>query len=168
MVNETDNSFIIVAGVSKNGVIGHQGGIPWSGYEEDREFMHELTESKVTIVGENTYNPNSNNIDPYRIVLTEDEYIGNSNPNVLVANSLEDCIKIADRLYTEENLSEFYVCGGAEVYSQFYDIVDRMYITRIPEICDGDTYFPFFDMHNFERTNIVDLDSCHVHIYDRD
>ena len=50
---------------------------------------------------------------------------------------------------------EMFVIGGASVYKEFIDIVDKMYITEIDSECkEADAYFPEFNKSNWNRTII--------------
>jgi len=46
--------------------------------------------------------------------------------------------------------------GGAEIYKQALDIADKMYLTRIHEEFDGDTFFPEIDMNVWRETERED------------
>lgn len=159
-------TFSIIAAVSENGVIGGDSGPPWS-YESDREFMYNKTKDKVTILGEKSYSPHSSNIPPYRIVLSENEEIASDTEQVLQAGSMDECMEIVEELNEKHGFSDFYVCGGASVYAQFIEYADRMYITRIPEFCEGETFFPFFNQDRFSIEETHNLGDCIVHEYKR-
>ena len=50
---------------------------------------------------------------------------------------------------------EMFIIGGASVYKEFIDIVDKMYITEIDSECkEADAYFPEFNKSNWNRTII--------------
>lgn len=49
-----------------------------------------------------------------------------------------------DVVHTKEEvlaLGDVIIFGGAEIYRQFLDVVDRMYITEIDLETEGDTFF---------------------------
>jgi dihydrofolate reductase len=62
-----------------------------------------------------------------------------------VAYSVEDAITLA----RERGESEVFICGGAEIYAQSIDIVDRMYLTFVDAEVAADTFFPEFDEHKW-------------------
>jgi len=48
--------------------------------------------------------------------------------------------------------------GGAEIYKQALDIADKMYLTRIHEEFDGDTFFPEIDMSVWKESERRDFE----------
>ena len=41
--------------------------------------------------------------------------------------------------------TEIFVMGGAQIYAEALDVVDRLYITRVERDYEGDTSFPEID-----------------------
>ena len=52
---------------------------------------------------------------------------------------------------------EVFVIGGGEIYRRFLelDLVDKMYITHIDEIFDGDIFFPDFEITHWQTKEIL-------------
>ena len=73
------------------------------------------------------------------VVVTRDPDYRPGVEGVLVARSLREALRLAG---TDD---EPFVAGGAALYREAFDIVDRMYITRIHAEFEGDTFFPVFD-----------------------
>jgi dihydrofolate reductase len=46
-------------------------------------------------------------------------------------------------------LGDVIIFGGAELYRQFMDVADRLYITEIDMEAEGDTFFPEWDRDAF-------------------
>jgi dihydrofolate reductase len=46
---------------------------------------------------------------------------------------------------------EVVIIGGAELYGQFLPRADRLYLTFIDQEFSGDTYFPEFDMSQWDE-----------------
>jgi len=42
------------------------------------------------------------------------------------------------------------IIGGGEIYKQSLEKVDKMYITRVHETFEGDTYFPQVEWSNWQ------------------
>lgn len=106
---------------------------------EDLKRFKSLTTGSTIVMGRKTFEslpkgalPNRNNI-----VLTRDTNFKET--HVIVAPSVKDILEA-------NALSEIYVISGAEVYKQFIDIVDELYITHILfTFSNIDTYFPIID-----------------------
>ena len=77
----------------------------------------------------------------------------------------------------EEVLSykeDLYIIGGEQIYSLFFDVVDRLYITEIDIVVEGDTFFPDWDRSQFrlveKKEGILDEKNPFPHtfyIYER-
>ena len=69
------------------------------------------------------------------------EYQGD---NLVSVKSLEDALLLAKG-------RDVYISGGYGLFKEALQIVDKMYITEVDlNIEDGDTFFPEFDINDFE------------------
>ena len=52
---------------------------------------------------------------------------------------------------------EVFVIGGGEIYRKFmeFDLINKMYITHIDEVFDGDTFFPDFELNHWNYKEIL-------------
>ncbi len=132
----------LIVAVSKNGVIGNKGCIPWRIKGEQRRFR-ELTTGNAVIMGRKSYEeighplPNRLNI----IVSGTAEFEGE---NLLMAHSVAEAIELAGD-------KDVYISGGAGIYAEAMPLVERMYITEVEAEVEGDTFFPEFNAADFER-----------------
>lgn len=127
---------IVIAAMSENNVIGINGQLPWK-ISEDLYRFRDLTLNNTIIMGRKTFESIGGAL-PKRenIVLTRQ--ISYSRPKILTANTLEEAIEIA----TEERL--FFI-GGAEVYAQAIPLVNKLMLTKIHRVYNGDSFFPEVD-----------------------
>ena len=56
-----------------------------------------------------------------------------------MVNSIDDAIYKAN--YWSDS-DEIFIIGGGSIYNQFFDMANRLYITKVHKTFDGDTYFP--------------------------
>lgn len=132
---------IITAKDSYNG-IGINNELPWH-IPDDLKWFRKQTKGKTVIMGSNTYFslPEKFRPLPHRenLVLTTNinkkETIEKEGGKVF--SSIEDIIS-----YCNDNTMEYMVIGGSNIYKQFIDIVDRIYLTKIDEEFECDTFFP--------------------------
>ena len=124
----------LIVAVSKNNVIGNNGVIPWKIKGEQKRFK-ELTTGKTIIMGRKSF-----------------EEIGKPLPNrktILISNTqhieLENCV-------TVNSLLEAFVAGGGQVYKEAFPYADRIYITVIDKMVDGNVYFPEICEDDFIKT----------------
>ena len=57
-------------------------------------------------------------------------------------------LEVSPLSYKDKNV---YISGGAGLYREAIDIVDKMFITEIDAEIDGDTFFPEFEEKDFLR-----------------
>ena len=137
---------ILIAAVSKDKVIGKQGGIPWK-IKEDLSFFKEKTLNSPIIMGRATYNsigrplPNRLNI-----VMTRS---AKNTKGVTEVTSVEKAIEAASE---NKDSSKVYIIGGENIYKEFLPIANRMIITEVDlYIKDGDTFFPEWNISEWKE-----------------
>jgi len=145
---------VIIVAVSENGVIGKDGDIPWH-YPEDLKHFKEKTMDHPVIMGSSTYRSLPEDFKPLpgrkNIVLTRSGI--EADESVSVANSLDEAWNIA-----EEYDEKAFIIGGATIYEQTLEEVDKLVLTRIHQEYDGDTFFPDWKEENWKEVKRDDRD----------
>ena len=72
-------------------------------------------------------------------------------------NKLEDALKIDD----------LFIVGGANVYNQFFPFADKLYISYIKGVHEGDTYIDFLNLDEFELESLKETELVKYTIYKR-
>jgi len=139
---------ILIAAISKDRVIGKQGGIPWK-IKEDLSFFKEKTLNSPIIMGRSTYNsigrplPNRLNI-----VMTRS---AKKTEGVTEVTSVKEAVETASK---NKNSSKVYVIGGENIYKEFLPIAHRMIITEVELYIEGgDTFFPEWSINEWQEQN---------------
>lgn len=129
----------IIVSVSDNYVIGKDNKLLWK-LSNDLKRFKELTLNKPIIMGDKTFYSLPKGALPNRtnIVLTFDKNF--NEPNTIPVHSIEDALKQAKK-YNDE----IFIIGGGNVYKQFLNIANKIYITVVHTTVDGDTIFPELD-----------------------
>ncbi len=133
-------SVSVIAAVARNGVIGNQGKMPWR-LPEDLKRFKAITMGHVLLMGRETYDSIGRPLPGRRTVVVTRQH-GWSMPGVEVAHSIEGAFEQAGD-------AEVFVAGGGDVYRQTIDRADRIYLTTIDRVVEGDTFFPWFDRSAF-------------------
>ncbi len=134
--------FLVVA-VADNGVIGHQGTLPWHLPADLRHFKA-LTMNKPMVMGRKTFESLPGLLPGRRhIVLTRDPDW--SEDGAEVAHSVEAAVHLA-------NAPHVAVIGGAEIYRLFLPLAHRIEWTAVHAAPDGDTRFPDFERNGWHET----------------
>lgn len=124
----------IVVAAAENGVIGKDNELIWH-LPADLKWFKEKTTGFPIIMGRKTFDsvgrplPNRRNI-----VITRDAHF--QKDGVEVVHSKEEALALCAQ---EERIS---VIGGGEIYKLFLAVADEIYLTRVHQEVDGDTFFP--------------------------
>lgn len=136
-------SIIVCTGL--NGEIGFENDMPWKrGLPEDLKYFKRITEGHKVVMGRKTFEsigrplPNRENI-----VLTRgDEF---KEENAVICNNFED---VLSNVGDDE---EIFIIGGGKLYSDLIDKIDKIYLTKINQEFEADTYFPNDKLRDFEE-----------------
>ena len=142
--------FSIIVAMGKNNEIGKNNKMMWN-VPDDLKNFKKITTGKKIIMGRNTYEsigrplPNRKNIILSKTLnqkdITYDKLI------VKVYDDTKDVVS----LYKDCE-EEVFIIGGAEIYNEFMDLADKLYISFIDfEDKTANTYFPIID---YEKYNL--------------
>lgn len=136
----------LIAAIGKNKELGLNNHLLWH-IPEDLAFYKSMTWGKNVIVGRNTLfsMPSSAFEGRVAYVLSPDALDVNFDVNSF--DSLDNLLS-----YIKDSEDEFMVIGGASIYNQFLPYVDTMYLTEVDECFNADTFFPEFDVNEWEVT----------------
>jgi dihydrofolate reductase len=139
----------LIVAASTNNVIGVDGGLPWRLPEDLRRFR-QLTIGKPIIMGRLTHESIGRRL-PQRtnIVLSSDPHY--PAPGCLVATRIDQALAYAG------DVKEVMIVGGARVYAVFLPMADRIYLTRVRAVVEGDAYFPELDRDEWTVTSQEDF-----------
>lgn len=134
----------LIVAVAKNNVIGKDNTLIWH-LPEDLKRFKEITSGKTIIMGRKTFE-SLGRILPKRkhIVLCKSGCLNVEDERVEIIKDISELDK-----YINDS-EEHFVIGGATIYKLLLDKVNKMYITKINEEFEGDTFFPEFDEINWE------------------
>lgn len=147
----------IIVAVSENGIIGKDNDLPWK-ISEDLKRFKELTKGHPVIMGRKTHESIGRILpDRLNIVITRDKDV--SYNGCITVNSISDAIRKAG------NDKEIFIIGGGEIYKKSLGFVDRIYLTKVHQTVEGDTYFPTLNS-DWKETNREDKDGYSFITYD--
>jgi dihydrofolate reductase len=148
-------TFSHIVAVSLNGVIGKDNELPWH-LPLDLNFFKEKTAHSIIIMGRKTFE-SIGRLLPHRfhIVISnkaKESFL--SHERLRVVSSLEDAVELANEL-SKEWKKEVFIIGGAGVFASSLPLIDKIYLTRVYQTIEGDTFYPVaflkeFSLENFE------------------
>ncbi|OUS12614.1 dihydrofolate reductase [Rhodospirillales bacterium 47_12_T64] len=134
----TTISMIVAHG--KNRAIGKDNVMPWH-IPGDLKFFKAQTLGKPVIMGRKTFQSIGRPL-PGRlnIVITRDQSY--SAEGITVCRSLEEALNVSRKEVSRLGGDELMIIGGAQIYAQSIELVDRLYITEVDLEPEADTFFP--------------------------
>jgi dihydrofolate reductase len=141
---------VLVVAVAENGVIGRKGQLPWR-IPGDLKHFKAVTMGKPMVMGRKTYDSIGKPL-PGRasIVLTRDKNWRAD--GVLVGNTLDDVLRIADGEARKTGATEIAVIGGSALFKETLPIAAKIELTEVHAKPEGDIYFPDYDRAAFRET----------------
>ena len=128
---------VLVAAVADNGVIGHDGQIPWHIPEDMRHFRR-LTTGHCVVMGRVTYDSIGRAL-PGRtnIVISRDPRWRAE--GVTAVGSVDEALAAA-----QGAPGDVMVMGGAQIYAVTMPVADAQVLTEVHQAPAGDTFYPQF------------------------
>lgn len=152
----------IIAAMTKKGVIGKEGKIPWD-IPEDLKLFKKITSGSIVIMGRKTFEslkrplPNRKNYVVSKSIKESDRL-----KNVSYFTSLNDAVAAGAK-----EKEKIFIIGGAAVYKQALDMADRLYISLIKGDYEGDAFFPELDPCVWHISATEEHEDFEFRIYER-
>lgn len=134
----------ILVASNYDGVIGVDNKLPWK-ISKDLRYFKKLTMNNTIFMGRKTF-------ESIGRVLPKRDHI------VITRNKDYKAPKGVKVIYSYDELKpllkedeEIFVVGGGEIFNDFIDKVDRVYITFVDIDVEGDTFFPIKKLDNFKE-----------------
>ena len=129
----------IIVAVSENNVIGKNNDLPWH-LPADMKFFKDTTLGHCVIMGRKNFDSIPDKYRPLEgrtnIVVTRQKVF--TTQGIVVVHSIDVAIDYAKGM----NETECFIIGGGEIFRQSLNKCDRIYLTRIHAIIEGDVFFP--------------------------
>ena len=140
----------IIVAVAENNVIGKDNQLLWR-LSNDLKNFKEITMGHTIIMGRKTFQ-SLPKVLPGRkhIVLTRDKSFKVSDEMVEVFYSLDEMLLSLD------SQTEYFVIGGGEIYNILMPYCEKLYLTRVREKFQGDTYFPKIDNSQWKKISKIE------------
>jgi len=143
---------VLIAAVSRNGVIGHANDLLWR-LPEDMQFFKRTTLGRPVIMGRKTWDSIPARFRPLagrtNIVVTRQ--LGWQADGAVVAHTLDEALACAsEAIVAAQDTPELvFVIGGAELYGLALPRADELRLTEIDRDYVGDAHFPDWPREEF-------------------
>lgn len=129
-----------IVAISKNGVIGNDGDLPWPHIKEDMKWFVNKTTDNVVVMGRKTWDSIPKDKRPLKnrinIVVTSQALSAVKGAKGTLNGELTMGLKSHQNAYPDK---EVFVIGGKEIYEQCFPVCETIYVTRIKKKYEGNT-----------------------------
>jgi dihydrofolate reductase len=127
----------IIVAMDEDQAIGYQGRLPWHLAQDLKLFKATTWDGKV-LMGKVTYENLPRQLE-HRTFFVATKNPDYQDPNVTVVNDL-----VAFARQHEYDNEEYFVCGGAGVYTSCYPYCHKALVSKVKGHHQADTYFSAF------------------------
>jgi len=149
----------IIAALDEKRVIGKDGKLPWH-ISEDLKNFKRLTSGSTVIMGRKTFEsigkplPNRNNI----VVST----------TMQPTEGLDVCTSLPGAIEKAKSYGQdIFIIGGARAYEEGLNVADKLFLSYVKGVHDGDTYFPEFNEEDWIVESREAFDEFELVVYVR-
>jgi dihydrofolate reductase len=137
----------IIVAVAENGVIGRGNELPWR-LSDDLKRFKRLTMGHAVIMGRKTWESIGRPLPGRRMIIVTRQLNYQAEGCVLAGDLPAAC-----GLAASPGAEEAFIIGGAEIYRQALPLADRLYVTRVHAVVEGDKLFPEYDASRWRMTH---------------
>ncbi|NVJ98618.1 MAG: dihydrofolate reductase [Alphaproteobacteria bacterium] len=139
-------SLSLIVAMAKDRAIGRDNDLPWH-LPADLKYFKAVTMGKPIVMGRKTYESIGRPLPGRRnIVITRNEN--------WQADGVDVVSSLAEAKALAEQHDEAMIIGGAQIYGQALEYVDRLYITEVDlTVPDADAHFPEFGAMGWQETS---------------
>lgn len=124
-----------IAAMAENRVIGNQNTIPWH-LPEDFKWFKKTTMGQTLLMGRKTFDSIGRPLPGRQTIILSRNQL--SIPDTVTVNTIESIETVA----TSDTI---WVAGGSEIYQLMLPKCTDLYLTRVHQKAEGDTFFPEFE-----------------------
>jgi len=149
-------SIALIVACARNGVIGVDGGLPWSLPDDMRHFMRS-TRGHAVVLGRTTFESLPKPLSDRVCVVVSSTYEPPEgvSDRVKAARSIDEALAIGARETERLGRGTLWIAGGESIYRATLGIADRVVRTLVDAEVQGDTRFPELD-ESWTRTGAED------------
>lgn len=151
----------LIVAASENNVIGKNNDLPWV-LPNDMKYFKNTTWGMPLIMGRKTYESMKNEPLPGRINIVITRKTDWKPEGAVIVHNWNDAMFVA----SDADCKEVFVIGGGEIFKEAIKKADRIYMTRVHTIIDGDTFFPEIDVKKWKKMSARDCVEDARHKFD--
>lgn len=150
----------LVVAASNNNVIGKDNRLVWS-LPDDMKHFKNVTWGMPVVMGRKTFESFKRPL-PGRKNIVLSNQKGLRIDGAIVLNSVKDVAFMVK----EADVKELMVIGGGEIYKMYYPKANRIYLTRVDTVIEGDTHFPVIEEKEWKLVSSIENKADEKHAFD--
>ncbi|MDB5249496.1 MAG: dihydrofolate reductase [Segetibacter sp.] len=150
----------LIVAASTNNVIGKNNQLPWN-LPVDMKFFKNTTWGMPVIMGRKTFASMDNKPLPGRINIVITRQKNWKAEGAVVVSNWDDALFVAK----DADCKEVFVIGGGEIFKEAIKKANRIYMTRVHTMVDGDIFFPEIEGKKWQRVSNRDCFADEKHKY---
>ncbi len=135
----------LIAAVSRNGIIGRNGTLPWH-LPADLKYLKAITTGKRIVMGRRTWQSFPKPLPNREHVVVTSQAL-DVPAGVICVRTLTEALALANPT------DPVFVIGGNPLYAEAIALIDDLYLTEIDADVEGDTHFPAWDRSQFREAS---------------
>ncbi|MFS8039288.1 dihydrofolate reductase [Xanthobacter sp. AM11] len=143
-MSATRHPLALVVAVSRNGVIGADGALPWR-LPSDLKRFRTLTWGKPLLMGRRTFQSIGRPLPGRTSVVVSADAEFTPPEGVLRATDLAGGLALADVAADAMGADAIMVIGGARIFADTLPLAQTLHLTEVDAAPAGDVVFPAFD-----------------------
>ena len=156
----------MIVATADNNIIGKDNDMPWH-LPADLAYFKKVTLGKPIIMGRKTYESIGRPL-PGRRNIVISRNVDFRAEGIDTVSSVEQALALVDGSDGSEGAEEIMVIGGGAIYKHCLASAQRLYITHIKAVIDGDTQFPNYNDGSWKKVSseLRDADEKNAHQLD--
>ena len=152
MEKKSNKDISIIVAIASNNAIGKDNDLLWH-ISDDLKRFKRLTESHYIIMGKRTYYSLPKRPLPKRVNMVITDIANEQIDNCTMAYSIDEAVEKMD------SEKENFIIGGGSIYSQFMPLANKLYITKVSQDFEADTFFPEISLEEWKLVEKIDIDN---------
>lgn len=137
----------LIAAYNSNKALGKENTLLYHLESDLKHFKH-TTKNHVIVMGRNTFE-SLPRVLPGRLHIVISRTFSYDDPNVRIVRNRDE-LDFQIKMLEDEG-REVFIIGGGQLYEQYIEDCDTLYLTEIVDTLPGDTYFPHFNKQNYKE-----------------
>ncbi len=150
----------LVVAASANNMIGKDNRLLWSLPNDMRHFKN-VTWGMPVVMGRKTFETFKRPLPGRKNIVLSTQKDLKIDGAIVVAN-----MRDAELLVREMDVKEMMVIGGGEIYKMYFPKANKIYMTRVDTVIEGDTTFPVIDEKSWKLVSKIENKADEKHPYD--